>query len=66
LVLLSIGLSAYNALAARAELSYALSDVLRLSFGAVSFQPTHRFGPFYGFERNDRIYANLRWSFALE
>ncbi len=63
-VALSIGLFAYNAFAARAELSYALSDALRLSCGAVTFQPTRRFGPFYGFERNDRVYASLRWSFA--
>lgn len=23
-----------------------------------------RSGPFYGFARNDRVYASLRWSFA--
>jgi hypothetical protein len=44
----SIGMFAYNAFAARAELPYALSDVLRLSFCVVTFQPTRRFGPFYG------------------
>jgi hypothetical protein len=64
LVLLCIGVSDWNAFAGRAELSYALSDDLRAALGAVSYQPSTRFGPFFGFERNDRVYLNLRWSFA--
>jgi hypothetical protein len=64
LIVLCIGLTDFNALAGRAELSYAVSDGLRLALGAVSYQPSQKFGPFYGFERNDRVYANLRWSFA--
>jgi hypothetical protein len=64
LVLLCIGVSEWNAFAGRAELSYAILDDLRLALGAVSYQPSSHFGPFYGFERNDRVYLNLRWSFA--
>lgn len=64
LVLLCIGVTEFNAFAARAELSYALSDALRAALGGVSYLPSSHFGPFYGFERHDRVYLNLRWSFV--
>jgi hypothetical protein len=64
LVALCIGLSDFNALAGRIELSYLLTDDLRAALGAVAYLPSDDFGPFYGFERNDRLYLNLRWSFA--
>ncbi|MDB4973556.1 MAG: type 3 domain protein [Myxococcaceae bacterium] len=64
LVLLLIGLKPFNALAARAELSYALMDAVRAAVGVVSYLPSEHFGPFYGFERNDRAYLNLRWDIA--
>jgi hypothetical protein len=64
LVLLCIGVTEFNAFAARGELSYALSDALRAALGGVSYLPSTRFGPFYGFERHDRVYLNLRWSFV--
>jgi hypothetical protein len=63
-VVLWIGLVRFNALAGRAELSYALLDALRASLGYVHYQPSSQFGPFYGFERNDRLYLNLRWDIA--
>jgi hypothetical protein len=64
LVALCIGLSEFNAFAGRAELSYLLTDDLRAALGAVTYQPSAHFGPFYGFERNDRVYLNLRFSFT--
>ena len=64
LIGLLIGVPRINAASERVELSYLPFDGVRISLGAVSYQPSQDFGPFYGFERNDRAYANLRWSFA--
>lgn len=64
LLVLCIGVLDFNALAARAELAYELFDAVRASLGVVTYQPSSEFGVFYGFNRNDRIYANVRWDFA--
>lgn len=63
-VILCIGLADFNALAARVEGAYELFDGVKLALGAVTYQTTDNFGPFYGFERNDRVYSNFRWDFA--
>ncbi|HEY6878588.1 MAG TPA: hypothetical protein VI299_11250 [Polyangiales bacterium] len=64
-VLLWIGVTEFNAAAARLELSYQLRDAVRLAAGAVGYLPSDHFGVFYGFERNHRAYLNLRWDFVV-
>lgn len=63
---LCIGLADFNAFGARFELGYALLDSLKLGVGVVTYQPSQQLGPFYGFERNDRMFASLRWDFAAQ
>ena len=66
-MLLLIGIDPFNAFVARGELGYALSDTLALTLGFIGYVPSETtFGPFYGLGENDRIFANLRWDFALE
>ncbi|HKP57749.1 MAG TPA: hypothetical protein VJV78_13550 [Polyangiales bacterium] len=60
LLSLLIGVTTFNAWVGRAELSYALSDGLSVAIGYVTYQPSDRFGLFYGFDRNDRLFATLR------
>jgi hypothetical protein len=52
---------------ARAELEYELLPAVHAGLGYAAYFPsvTER-GPFYGFERNDRLYADLRWDFVLD
>ena len=59
---LLIGLSPVNAWAARIELAYAPADDLQLGLGYVTYHPSDRFGVFYGFERNDSLFFELRWT----
>jgi len=61
LLFVLIGAPRVNAWAVRADLSYALQDRLELALGYVTYQPSRDFGPFYGFERNDRVFLNVRW-----
>jgi len=60
-LLLRIGGQALNAWAARAELGVKLLDAVEVSLGFITYQPTSRFGFFYGFERHERAYLNVRW-----
>jgi hypothetical protein len=65
LVFVLIGLTDFNAALGRGELGYVLADGLRLVLGYIAYLPGDEFGPFYGFERNDRLYLDLRWDFSL-
>lgn len=60
-LVLLVGLAPLNACIGRIELGYQLLDSLEVSLGLITYQPTREFGYFYGFERDDRIFLNLRW-----
>jgi hypothetical protein len=60
-----IGLAPLNAWSARIETAYALADGIELGLGAVTYHPSDRFGPLYGYERNDRVFCTLRWHFLI-
>jgi hypothetical protein len=61
LMLLVIGVAPWNAAAGRIDVAYSPRDRLEISIGYVHYQPSHDFGYFYGFERNNRVFLNLRW-----
>jgi hypothetical protein len=65
LVAAVIGLERYNGSFVRAELARTLREGLLLSAGYVAYLPGEEFGPFYGFERNDRVQLQLRWDFGF-
>ncbi|MCG8556213.1 MAG: hypothetical protein MJD61_13135 [Proteobacteria bacterium] len=50
----------------RAEVTYALRDGLKIAVGAISYQPGDRFGFLAGLRAHDRVFARLRYDFALE
>lgn len=51
----------------RAELDYELFEAFHAGLGYIAYFPSAtQFGPLYGFERNDRLYATLRWHFVLQ
>ena len=50
---------------ARVDLSYRLRDQVKLGLGYVHYFTGEDFGPFYGLESHDRLFAQLRWDFTL-
>jgi hypothetical protein len=46
-------------------LTYSAADGLQVSIGYVHYFAPSEFGSLYGFENNDRAYANLRWDFMI-
>lgn len=62
----AIGWQAEYGWLARAEASYKLAQALKLSLGYITYQPTDEFGPFAGLKSHDRLFARLRWDFAIE
>lgn len=63
----SFGVSPWLGLVGRAEVSYSLSDGLRAGVGYVTFHPNQRrFGPLFGFGRNDRVMVTGRYDFQLD
>lgn len=61
-----IGLPPVSGGVLRAELERRLRDGLILSAGYIMYIAGEKFGPFYGFTRNDRAQVQLRWDFTLE
>jgi hypothetical protein len=59
-----VGLEAFNGAFGRAELSYTVTDDVRIDVGYVVYFASPEFGPFYGFEHNDRAMLTLRWDFS--
>lgn len=58
----------YQGLLARLECRYDLDDGVALGLGYVTYQPggdPESFSVLSGFDRNDRIFASLRWDFLL-
>ena len=49
----------------RADASYQLNDSLKLQLGYIMYYSGRQFGPFFGLETHDRIFAGLRWDFTL-
>jgi hypothetical protein len=63
----AFGLTEFRGWLTRAELDYELRDALHLGLGYVTYQPaSDEFGPLYGFDDNDRVFASLRWDFAVD
>jgi hypothetical protein len=60
-----IGIERFNGAFATADLRIVLAANTNLAFGGVIYLPGSEFGPFYGFEANNRAYVELRWDFAL-
>jgi hypothetical protein len=62
-----LGIDPFVGAFARAEIEYELIEAFHVGLGYAAYFPseTER-GPFYGFERNDRLYADLRWDFVLD
>lgn len=61
------GIKRFLGMLARAELTYELQDALQVGMGYVTYQPSsQRFGPLYGLEEHDRLYATLRYDFLLD
>jgi hypothetical protein len=48
---------------ARAELSYALRDALKVSVAYITYQPGTSLGPIAGFTQHDRLMTKIRWDF---
>lgn len=61
----AVGVAPLNGAVMRAEVGYLFNDAVRVDLGYVHYVATSRFGPFYGFEDDDRVYVNLKWDFAL-
>jgi hypothetical protein len=60
-----IGLFRVNGIMARADLSYTWTAGWKVGVGYVCYRPSADFGPFYGFNRSDRLFVDLRWDFTL-
>jgi hypothetical protein len=60
-----IGLQHPNAWVARGEIGYAIVENFQASIGAITYRPGASFGPFYGFENHDRVFAQIRWDYSL-
>jgi hypothetical protein len=54
-----------NAALVYTDLRYALAGGLWLALGGIVYIPSAHFGPLYGFNDNDRLFAELRWDFTL-
>jgi hypothetical protein len=62
----AFGLEDFRGFFVRAELNYELQDALKIGLGYATFQPHGEdFGPLTGFDEHDRLFATLRWDFAL-
>lgn len=57
-----IGVSPFNAWAARVDIRYALTDDIEAAIGFTTYQPTNRFGVFYGLRGHDRLMFSIRWN----
>ncbi|NRA35472.1 MAG: hypothetical protein HRU17_19255 [Polyangiaceae bacterium] len=51
---------------ARADVSYELADAWSVGGGYVTFQPGNRLSGLNGFTTHDRVFAKLRYDFALQ
>ncbi|MGM0578454.1 MAG: DUF1302 family protein [Myxococcota bacterium] len=49
----------------RGEITWKPRDDLAVGGGYITYQPTSEFGPVYGLERHDRLFATLRWDFGI-
>jgi hypothetical protein len=62
-----VGVDPFVGAFGRAELEYELVEALHAGLGYAAYFPSSTEpGPFYGFERNDRLFAELRWDFVLD
>jgi hypothetical protein len=57
-----VGVSPWNAWAARFDVRYAISDDVEAAIGFTTYQPTGHFSVFYGFKGHDRLMFSLRWN----
>jgi hypothetical protein len=57
-----IGVSPFNAWAARFDMRYDVTDDIEAAVGFTTYQPTGHFGVFYGFKGHDRLMFSLRWN----
>lgn len=48
---------------ARAELTYRLSDDVKLGLGAITYHPGKELGLLSGLDRHDRLFTSFRWDF---
>lgn len=65
--LIGFGLAPVLGVMGRAEVTYSLGDGLSAGIGAATYHPNrNRFGPLFGFDRNDRLYGTLRYDFLLD
>jgi len=49
----------------RADVSYEVLDGFKVGLGGVTYQPSDEFGPLYGLDTHDRVFAWLRWDFRV-
>ena len=49
----------------RLDVSYRVLDQLKASLGYIHYLTGEEFGPFYGLEEHDRLFAQLRWDFTV-
>ena len=49
----------------RVDLSYRILDQLKAGVGYIHYLTGEEFGPFYGLEEHDRLFAQLRWDFTV-
>lgn len=61
---LILGIRDWNSALLRAQLGYNLTEDLEAHLGAIVYLTSDDLGYFYGFDRHDRVFAGLRWSFA--
>ena len=62
-----VGIDPYVGAFARLEFDYELQEALHAGLGYAMYLPSDtEFGPFYGQDTHDRLYASLRWDFTLE
>ena len=49
----------------RLDATYRLLDQLKLGLGYIHYLQSDAFGPFYGLEKHDRVFTQLRWDFTV-
>ena len=49
----------------RLDFGYRVLDQLKVGLGYVHYLTGEEFGPFYGLEKHDRLFAQLRWDFTV-
>jgi hypothetical protein len=62
---LLIGVLDFKAAMLTGQLSFAMTDDLRLALGGVGYLSSRDFSVFYGFEYDNRAFLELRWDFNL-